>query len=121
MRTDPSWVELVLMGGDLAYARTDWFTTLAAQPTGPTIEHLTAWGKPMTLDIGYHSPTDDPTPPLSTLRTPKSSSTHTPPSGQSSPNPKPCPATIKYRVKTGIKHVIGSSPMTTASPHATNP
>jgi 5-methylthioadenosine/S-adenosylhomocysteine deaminase len=68
-QADPSWVELVLIGGDLAYARTDWFTTLAAQPTGPTIEHLTAWGKPMTLDTGYHSPTDDPTPPLSTLRT----------------------------------------------------
>ena len=45
---DPSWVELVLIGGNLAYARTDWFTTLAAQPTGPTIEHLTAWGKPTT-------------------------------------------------------------------------
>ena len=65
-QADPSWVELVLIGGNLAYARTDWFTTLAAQPTGPTIEHLTAWGKPMTLDTGYHSPTDDPTPPLST-------------------------------------------------------
>ena len=66
---DPSWVDLVLIGGDLAYARTDWFTTLAAQNTGPTIENLTAWGKPMTLDTGYHSPTNDPTPPLTTLRT----------------------------------------------------
>ena len=68
-QADPSWVELVLIGGNLAYARTDWFTTLAAQHTGPTIENLTAWGKPMTLDTGYHSPTNDPTPPLSTLRT----------------------------------------------------
>jgi len=66
-QADPSWVELVLIGGDLAYARTDWFTTLAAQLTAPATEHLTAWGKPMTLDTGYHSPPT--TPPLSTLRT----------------------------------------------------
>jgi 5-methylthioadenosine/S-adenosylhomocysteine deaminase len=45
-QADPSWVELVLIGGDLAYARTDWFTTLAAQPTGLAIEHPTAWGSP---------------------------------------------------------------------------
>jgi hypothetical protein len=57
---DPSWIDLVLIGGDLAYARTDWFTTLAAQHAGPTIDTLTAWGKPMTLDTGYHAPANDP-------------------------------------------------------------
>jgi hypothetical protein len=99
-QADPSWVELVLIGGDLAYARTDWFTTLAAQPTGPTTEHLTAWGKPMTLDTGYHSPTDDPTP---IDPAPPNSSTPTPLSGQSSPKPQ---ARDRPRSKTELKRLM---------------
>ena len=62
---DPSWVELVCIGGDITYARTDWFEALSGAATGPTIEDVTAWGKPMRLDTGYQSPTSNPTPPLS--------------------------------------------------------
>jgi cytosine/adenosine deaminase-related metal-dependent hydrolase len=66
---DPSWVQLVLIGGDLTYTRTDWYTRLAVTPNNPTTEHLTAWGKPMTIDAGFHSAPHDPTPPLATIRT----------------------------------------------------
>ena len=68
------WVELVLIGGDVAYGRADWFTTLTEGATGPTVEQLSAWGKPMTLDTGYstggagHGPQPAGTPSLSQLR-----------------------------------------------------
>jgi len=67
---DPGWVELVLIGGDVAYGRPDWFTTLTAGATGPGVEQLFAWGKPMTLDTGYRAggTGTDPAPPLSALR-----------------------------------------------------
>jgi 5-methylthioadenosine/S-adenosylhomocysteine deaminase len=65
---DPSWVDLVLIGGDVTYARTDWFTTLTNGATGATIEQLTAWGKPMILDNGYHTGGGDPPPSLSSIR-----------------------------------------------------
>ena len=65
---DPSWVDLVLIGGDVTYARSDWFTGLTGGATGPSIEQLTAWGKPMTLDNGYRTGAGDPPPSLSTLR-----------------------------------------------------
>jgi 5-methylthioadenosine/S-adenosylhomocysteine deaminase len=67
-RADPSWVDLVLIGGDITYARTDWHDTLAAAPAGPTSEALTAWGKPMTIDTGYHSASGDPAPSLAAIR-----------------------------------------------------
>ncbi|HYJ73993.1 MAG TPA: amidohydrolase family protein [Kineosporiaceae bacterium] len=66
---DPSWVELVLIGGDVTYGRSDWFATLTSGAAGPTIEPLVAWGKTMTLDNGYRSPTGAVPPPLRTLRT----------------------------------------------------
>ena len=66
---DPSWVELVCIGGDITYGRADWFAALSGNATAATIEDLTAWGKPMRLDTGYQSPGDDPTPPLSQVRT----------------------------------------------------
>ena len=71
---DPGWVELVLIGGDVAYGRADWFSTLTEGATGPTVEQLSAWGKPMTLDTGYstrgagHGPQPAGTPSLSQLR-----------------------------------------------------
>ena len=63
---DPSWVELVCIGGDVTYARADWFATLTGAAEGTTIEDLTAWGKPMRLDTGFQGGTD--VPPLSTVR-----------------------------------------------------
>jgi hypothetical protein len=50
VEADPSWVELVAIGGDLAYGRADWIEELAA-PSGK--EDLVAWGKPMALDTSY--------------------------------------------------------------------
>ncbi len=57
---DPSWVDLVCIGGDITYARADWFAGLSGAAEGPTIENLTAWGKPMRLDTGFQGPADAP-------------------------------------------------------------
>jgi 5-methylthioadenosine/S-adenosylhomocysteine deaminase len=55
---DPSWVELVSIGGDITYGRTDWFEKLSGTAQSPTIEDLTAWGKPMRIDTGFQSAVD---------------------------------------------------------------
>jgi 5-methylthioadenosine/S-adenosylhomocysteine deaminase len=65
---DPSWVELVSIGGDVTYAREDWFGQLSGNATSPTIESLIAWGKPMRLDNGFQSSAASPTPSLSRIR-----------------------------------------------------
>lgn len=65
---DPSWVELVCIGGDVTYGRADWFAALSAGAAGSTIEDLTAWGKPMRLDTGFQSPSAAPSPSLSAVR-----------------------------------------------------
>ena len=67
---DPGWIELVMIGGDVAYARTDWFTALTGAVPGPTVEPLIAWGKAMTLDTGYHTGSAGAPPPsLTQVRT----------------------------------------------------
>jgi cytosine/adenosine deaminase-related metal-dependent hydrolase len=63
---DPSWVELVCIGGDITYGRADWFGALSGGAQGTTIEDLTAWGKPMRLDTGFQGGSDVPS--LSTVR-----------------------------------------------------
>ena len=65
---DPSWVELVSIGGDITYAREDWFGQLSGNAASSTIESLMAWGKPMRLDNGFQSSASAPTPPLSAIR-----------------------------------------------------
>jgi hypothetical protein len=65
---DPSWVELVSIGGDITYAREDWFGQLSGNAASPTIESLLAWGKPMRLDNGFQSSATSPTPSLSAIR-----------------------------------------------------
>jgi hypothetical protein len=68
-RADPSWVEMVLIGGDITYGRADWYAQLAGtQPTVSTIEPLIVWGKPMQLDTGFQTAPKAPTPPLSGIR-----------------------------------------------------
>ncbi|MDN5794416.1 MAG: amidohydrolase family protein [Intrasporangium sp.] len=57
---DPSWVELVTIGGDITYGRPDWFDRLSAAAVGHTIEDLVAWGKPMRLDTGFQGGSDVP-------------------------------------------------------------
>jgi hypothetical protein len=65
---EPSWVELVLIGGDLTYARTDWYRDLAFAAGAATVEEVRAWGKDMTLDTGFQSTALQPSPSLSTIR-----------------------------------------------------
>jgi 5-methylthioadenosine/S-adenosylhomocysteine deaminase len=66
----PNDVELVLIGGHLAYGRADWIHTLAENPADPNLEPVLAWGRPMLLDTSYQGqPDGDPTPRLTQLRT----------------------------------------------------
>jgi 5-methylthioadenosine/S-adenosylhomocysteine deaminase len=55
---DPSWVELVCIGGDITYGRADWFGKLSGDAEGSTIEDLMAWGKPMRIDTGFQTAKD---------------------------------------------------------------
>jgi 5-methylthioadenosine/S-adenosylhomocysteine deaminase len=50
LRSDPSAVQLVTIGGNLVYARTDWYDRLTEDPQG---EQVWAWGRRMTLDTTY--------------------------------------------------------------------
>ena len=51
VQAEPAWVELVLIGGDLAYGRADWVSALAGAEPAPGLEAVLAWGKPMMLDL----------------------------------------------------------------------
>lgn len=50
VEADPAEVELVTIGGFLAYGRSDWMDRLAPSPD---VEPLLAWGKEMKLDTSY--------------------------------------------------------------------
>lgn len=65
---EPSWVELVSIGGDITYGRADWFDTLSGAAQGSTIENLVAWGKPMRLDTGFQQAAGSPALSLSQIR-----------------------------------------------------
>jgi hypothetical protein len=51
----PSWVDLVMIGGDVVYGRPDWVGGLT---TAADYEHVMAWGRPMLLDTRFGSPED---------------------------------------------------------------
>ena len=51
----PSWVELVMIGGDIIYGRADWVAELS---TPADYGQVTAWGRPMLLDTRFGSPDD---------------------------------------------------------------
>lgn len=66
LRSDPSSVQLVAIGGNVVYARSDWYEQLAAEPGG---EPVWAWGRKMTLDTTYSvRASDTPAPRLADLR-----------------------------------------------------
>ena len=65
---DPDWVELVMIGGDVAYGRQDWFDQLTGGAAGPSIDLITAWGKSMKLDAGFHAPAGQAPSSLANLR-----------------------------------------------------
>ncbi len=50
LAANPSWVELVTIGGDLAYGRADWVGKLADDTA---YEPQVAWGKQMVLDTSF--------------------------------------------------------------------
>ena len=51
----PSWVDLVMIGGDIIYGRPDWVADLS---TADDYEQVTAWGRHMLLDTRFGSPED---------------------------------------------------------------
>jgi 5-methylthioadenosine/S-adenosylhomocysteine deaminase len=65
----PNDVELVLIGGKLAYGRTDWITMLAADAANLRLEPVIAWGRSMLLDTGVQgTPNGAASPSLGDLR-----------------------------------------------------
>jgi 5-methylthioadenosine/S-adenosylhomocysteine deaminase len=69
VEANPSWVELVMIDGDLAYGRADWMTDLVAESDQGRLEALIAWGKPVLLDTTYTAEAaDQEQPPLAQLR-----------------------------------------------------
>jgi 5-methylthioadenosine/S-adenosylhomocysteine deaminase len=69
VRADPSWVELVMIGGDVAYGHTPVIESLLGHDALARFESLFAWGKPMALDTGYQArPTATRPPQLAELR-----------------------------------------------------
>jgi cytosine/adenosine deaminase-related metal-dependent hydrolase len=68
-QADPSWVELVMVGGDLAYGRQDWIRDMVPGDQQADLELEIAWGKEMLLDTSYAvKPDDGPRPRLKDLR-----------------------------------------------------
>jgi 5-methylthioadenosine/S-adenosylhomocysteine deaminase len=69
VEADPSWVELVMIGGNPVYGRADWLAALSPEADQGRLEPLLAWGKPMLLDTSYAAAEDsDEQPRLSELR-----------------------------------------------------
>ena len=65
----PADVELVMIGGDVAYGRADWVRQLAADPADPNLEQVVAWGRRMLLDTSFEvNPGPEPTPRLAQIR-----------------------------------------------------
>ena len=69
VEADPSWVDLVMIDGDLAYGRDDWLDELAEPGQVRELEPQIAWGKRMLLDTSYQArPGTEAVPRLSKLR-----------------------------------------------------
>ena len=52
---DPSWVQLVMIDGDLAYGRADWLSELVDPADRGRLEPVLAWGTPMLLDTSFRA------------------------------------------------------------------
>lgn len=50
--SSPTEVELVLIGGQISYGRSDWVRQLSADPADPALTPVLAWGRPMLLNTG---------------------------------------------------------------------
>ena len=59
----PADVQLVMIGGDVAYGRRDWVRSLAADPEDLDLEQVVAWGRRMLLDTSFEvNPDGEPDP-----------------------------------------------------------
>src|SRR3954452_13501952 len=65
---DPSWVEMVMIGGDIPYGRADWVRALTAADQHQRLESLIAWGQPMLLDTSFAAIPQGIPPTLEALR-----------------------------------------------------
>lgn len=65
LRSDPSGVQLVLIGGNVVWGRRDWVAQLTP---GAEVEELLAWGRPMALDTRFSVRPGTPPPRLAELR-----------------------------------------------------
>jgi 5-methylthioadenosine/S-adenosylhomocysteine deaminase len=65
---DPSWVEMVMIGGDIPYGRADWVQALTPADKHQRLEALIAWGQPMLLDTSFAAIPQDIPPTLEALR-----------------------------------------------------
>jgi 5-methylthioadenosine/S-adenosylhomocysteine deaminase len=65
---DPSWVEMVMIGGDIPYGRADWVQALTAADQHQRLESLIAWGQPMLLDTSFAAIPQGIPPTLEALR-----------------------------------------------------
>lgn len=67
--SDAHDVDLVMIGGDVTYARQDWMESLAPGASTPNLKPVLAWGKRMLLDNGFRGrPGDGGVPTLDDLR-----------------------------------------------------
>jgi 5-methylthioadenosine/S-adenosylhomocysteine deaminase len=82
---DPSWVQLVMVDGDLAYGRADWLGDLVDPADRDRLEPVRAWGTPTLLDTSYRARPTSPQPPP-TLAERRRLIAHYPRSDRSSPD-----------------------------------
>ncbi len=71
VRAEPSWVELVMIDGDLAYGSEPRVMELAGPQDLGGLDRVIAWGRPMLLDTSFRAAVEDddePPPSLSDLR-----------------------------------------------------
>jgi len=78
---DPSWVELVMVDGDLAYGRADWLSALTDPADQDRFEPVLAWAKPMLRDTSYRAHPTSPTAPPTLAQLRADLITHHPPVG----------------------------------------
>ena len=67
-QSTPAEVNLVMIGGDVAYIREDWLEGLGAEDHQDHLEPLWAWGKRMVLDTSYVAGREEAQPRLAEIR-----------------------------------------------------
>jgi 5-methylthioadenosine/S-adenosylhomocysteine deaminase len=68
VQAEPSWVQLVMIDGDIPYGRADWVKDLIDPAHEDRLEELTAWGQRKLLDTRYAAIPQGIPPTLAELR-----------------------------------------------------